>query len=283
MNERVRATCEQLAHAPRIARLRQPIDLQRFGRWGVDRAELKRLVAFGNDQGGPRLVAIKRCCDRLGIEFELIGRHGRPTRAPEEELGAADAVVAIGRCAIEGMAARRAVYVSGVVGTDGWLSHESYPAIEADGFSGRALPEDFDESRFQAALEGWSTALGQAGRDLAYRHHDGADHAGALVRLWTDLAQAERPAPPSEAAELARLARSQAALESRSGQFAIEARASRTEYERMLKKLDAMARELDALKATRRYRMAAGLARPLDAARRFRARFNGASGPGSHD
>ena len=44
-----------------------------------------------------------------------------------------------------------------------------------------------------------------------------------------------------------------------------------------------MLSELDALKATKRYRMAAGLARPLDAARRFRARFNGASGPGSHD
>jgi hypothetical protein len=283
MNDRVRRAVEVLGSVPEVIRLYQPIDLQRFGRTGAHRSRLTRLVLFGHDQGGRRLTTILACCERLGIEAELIGRHGRATQKPELELGAADAVVAIGRCAIEGMASRRAVYVSGVVGTDGWLTESNYEAIEGDGFSGRALPGDFSEGRFMADLAAWTPALGDAGRDLAYRHHDAADHAAELVRAWTRLANGRRPDPPTEAGELARLARAQAALESRAVEFGLEARSARNQYERMKAELLEAGEEINRLKATRRYKLAAGMARPLDAVRRWRDGRNGGGGSPPHD
>ena len=242
MNDRVAAHVRSLAVRPPQRRLRQPIDLQRFGRVGDRRNErVREVVVFGNDQGGEALRRIRRAVERHGARFRLIGRHGEVTATPDLELARADVVCAIGRCALEGMAARRAVYVTGPAGTDGWLTPESYEAIEADGFTGRATGRRLDEEELLASLESWSPALGDAGRELAYRHHDAASHARELVALWEELDPASPPSgTPLD--ELARVSRAQARAESRI--FELTGEVGRTLRER-----DAAHEELVSLRA----------------------------------
>ena len=232
MNGRIERWCRSLAHRPEIVRLHQPIDLERFGRLEARSPNHHKLVMFGNQQGGPLWRGVHRACHTAGFEAELLGRHGRLTMAPEAALAEADVVVGIGRCAVEGMAARRAVYVAGIAGTDGWITPESYGAIEADGFSGRATQAVFDEGRLVDDLARFSLRMGEQGRDLAYRYHDASAHAADVVALLERLGQGASTPAPAHGSELARLVRVQGQLESRAAVFAAQARAARAEAAR---------------------------------------------------
>jgi hypothetical protein len=229
------------------------------------------VVVFGNQQGGPAYEAIRRICSDLGLDVTLVGRHGQPTATPEAVLDNADVVVGIGRCAVEGMAARSAVYVSGIVGTDGWVTPDTYAALEADGFSGRATEAVFEPEQVAADLSQWNGAMGEQNGDLAYRHHDAAAHAQALIELWGSSAAAPAvPIGPEE--ELARSAREQLRLESRAWDFAMQARLARAEQERLEARIARMVSQEEAFRRTRRYRLAAAIVRPLDRARGLLAR-----------
>lgn len=266
LNDRIAAHCTALASRPELARLRQPVDLSRFGRLGRRRPRARRALVFGNHQGGAQYATITRCCAELGLEVELLGRHGRATSTPEADLAAGDLVIGLGRCIVEAMAARRAAYVLGVVGGDGWVTPESYRDLEADGFSGRATERVVNSDRLREELAAWSPEMGDHNRDLAYANHDATAHA---VRLVAALETGAPRATPAEdaAGELARMARVQSQLESRAIVFAAEARkASRLADEREAELQKAVA-QLEAFKATRRYRLAAAMARPLDALR----------------
>jgi hypothetical protein len=259
MNDRMSRFCDSLGYTPATVRLRQPVDLERFGRVRAGGPRPRRAVVFGNQFGGLLYDRIREGCERLGLEVGLLGRHGTITDDPALELARADVVIGIGRCAVEGMASQRAVYVCGVVGTDGWITPDTYPLIESDGFSGRATAEDFDPTRFHDDLRAWTPEMGEWNRDLVYRHHDAAGHAAELVDLWRRTAS-ERPSGPLD--ELARMARIQGQLESRV--VLVEAEAAASRFER-----DHLRAQLAFLKSTRRYRLAAGVARPVDALRRL--------------
>jgi hypothetical protein len=252
------------APGPEVVRLRQPVDVLRLSRVAPPRERLERLVVFGHVHAGEQLGRIGRVCERLGIELVRAGGRHNTTPGPERALADGDAVLGIGRCVIEAMAARRAAYVSGVVGTDGWVTPESYPALEADGFSGRASGGVLAEDRLEADLAAWTPELGEQGKDLAYAGHDAAAHARELIELWERLG-AHVGQPPDGAAELARLSRVAAAHQQRALESATEAAVQRS-------KAVALQQEIDALKATRRYRLAGALTRPLDGFRRLAGR-----------
>ena len=285
LNDRVAAHLAGLGHAPPVHRLRQPVDLARFGRL-ADRPgdRIRTVVAFGNVQGGEALRRLRNVVEGRGSALSVVGRQGEVSEDPDIELSRADVVAGIGRCALEGMAARRAVYVTGPVGTDGWITPKSYAAIEADGFSGRATQARLDEDDLRAALDDWSPELGDAGRELAYRHHDAADHARALVSRWSEM---EAPRQPVDAplGELARLTRAQAAAESRLFAVSAELRRASRERDELVDEADRLRTQLlelgdrfGELTATRRYRLAGALVKPLDLAREGRRRAGG-SGP----
>jgi hypothetical protein len=243
-----------------VVRLRQPVDVLRLSRVAPPRAEGGRIVVFGHDHAGEQLGRIGRVCERLGLELARAGGPRGTTPGPEAALTGADVAIGIGRCVIEAMAARRAAYVSGVVGTDGWVTPDTYAALEADGFSGRSTGGVLTEERLLADLSAWRPELGEQGKDLAFANHDAAAHARDLVELWRRIGvPGERP--PDAARELARLARVAAGQEQRALEAAREAAIQRAKAERLRA-------ELDALKATRRYRAAGALVRPLDLLRR---------------
>lgn len=264
MNDRVGRYLDGMATRPELVRLRQPVDLVRFSRWSQVRERPRRVLGFGNEHGGPRWRVVEDVCAELGLEVELVGRHGRVSAAPERDIAGADVVIGIGRCVLEAMACGKAAYVNGVVGGDGWVTPETYPALEADGFSGRAFDAQVDAARLRADLADWRPELGQRGKELAWLHHDATQHAVALVELWQRLGARSRTAP-SGGEELARLVRVQAQAENR----VIAHSADSADQRRRAKELEA---ELLALKATRRWRLAGALAAPLERLRALRNR-----------
>jgi hypothetical protein len=259
LNDRIAGALRAGAGDWDVVRLRQPIDLLRFSRYGTIPERPGRILAFGNDHAGEQLARIRRVGERLGLEVALVGKRGSTSPTPEIEIAEADVVIGIGRCVLEAMASRTAAYVSGVVGADGWVSPASYEALEADGFSGRATGMVLDEERLAADLAAWTPELAEQGKDLAFAHHDAGQHARELVELWRRLGASG--APPPDAAELERLARVAAQVEDRALSYAAEAAVQR-------RKGVALRKELDAVRATRRYRLAAALTAPLDRLRR---------------
>ena len=275
MNDRLARRTEGLARRLPVVRLRQPIDLQRFcfQTLKLEQRRRPRVLLLSNYTKGTRVRMIEEACATAGLEVRRVGVTSTPTRAPEHEIADAEIVLTLGRGALEAMACGRAAYVFGDAGGDGWVTPESYAALEADGFSGRALREAIGAERLASDLGEWREELGELGRDLACKHHGVEEHCLELVALVESLGD-ERPRGPTKAAELARLVRlewSQCvdtrlavaqtdAARTRVGELEAEVAAQRAAAEHA-------AAELERLLGSRRYRLGGLLARPLDALR----------------
>jgi hypothetical protein len=158
-------------------------------------------------------------CRKLGLEFDLVGRHGRVSESSEHEIGGADIVIGVGRSVVEAMAAGKPAYVYDIDGGDGWVNPQTYAALEADGFAGTATDDVIDSARLERDLAAFEPAMGELNRDLVRRHHDAERHAVELAKLVERTAPASPP-PATALAELARLARA----ERRAEEFATEMR-----------------------------------------------------------
>jgi hypothetical protein len=282
LNDRLLETAQR-ARLPRVVRLTQPVDLARFrGRRESPRRPLQ-LLSLSNHARGARERMIDQACAELGYTVVRRGAGSTATANPEHTIAGADIVISLGRGAVESMAAGRAVYVLGPIGGDGWVTPDSYPALERDGFSGRATGLIVGHAQLTADLARFNEEMGELTRDLAWTHHDAERHAAALIDLLGDLGAP--PRPPTAANELARLIRlewhqfclAQLAQTEHEGLRAqldrsrlalndVESELVESERKRQLaeQQLQGTQKQLAALKATRRYRLAAGLARPLD-------------------
>lgn len=280
LNDRVgRMVNARAWHAP-LHRLHQPITLSRFRDLGPPRTEARVALISSNYVAGVRAEMIERACRGAGFEVRLLGTHN-PSPFPEAAIADADVVIGLGRSVLEGLAAGRAGFVYGALGADGWITPERYAAMEADGFAGMSRPEViFDEDALTAELSAWRSDLGELGRDLASAHHSGREHAVAILSLAGQYAgsPALEPTLLAEIGRLIRLewardrevinsqlhtARLRAALEEREARLA----ALGADAQTLREELHASYVRYDGLKATRRYRLAARLARPLDRAR----------------
>jgi len=202
MNEHVRQRVEAMAIVPRVVRLRQPIETKVFRPRAPLPDSPHRLLAFGNAMPEERVAAIRAACDEAGVAFERAGSSSSPTDDAARMIAGADIIVGYGRCALEGMACGRAVFVYDAAGGDGWVTAENYGLLEAGGFSGRSHlaapgPADVDLSRY-------SPDMGLVNRDLAVRHHRASIHAEELVGVLRE-ASAPPETPPTPLTEMSRL------------------------------------------------------------------------------
>ena len=286
LNDRVGAWVRAQAAHPPLTRLRQPIDTWRFGVARVPRRRPRHVLVTSNYVSGARAELLQRTCAECGLDVTWIGTTSEPTSSPEAALAGADIVIGLGRSVIEAMAAGCAAYVYGIFGGDGWVTAESYPALEADGFAGQSSAELIDASRLAADLNSWDPGMGETNRDLAAAHHTVRTHVVELVTLARELRRGRRlesdpPTTPSAADELARLVRLEWQMYGRALASAREAEKMRGERERYrvdaelaaarAAELELVAREAQerfaALVATRRYRFGRRVAAPLDWAR----------------
>jgi hypothetical protein len=283
-SERVWARIAALAAGHRVHRLRQPIDTERFVPAGALADSPRIALLLGNYLRGDRLTAITSALEAHGLEVRSAGRRGQPTCSPERAIWDADIVVAKGRAALEGMACGKAVFVYDQFGGDGWVTTDSYAAMEADNFAGVSGPPIATSTQLAAELDGYSTTMGTINRELALSHHGARAHAHELCALLDGLdAPADlRQAPLLELSRLAgvqwrtelralSLEEASRAAHGEAQRANVERDALRSEHARLVADNRELADELDrmrALCATRRVRTGLGLGALADAARR---------------
>jgi hypothetical protein len=170
------------------------------------------------------------------------------------------------------MACGRAVYVFDMFGGDGWVTPDVYAAMEADNFAGQATDRVIGTAELERDLVDYDPAMGEVNRDLVVQHHRARDHVVELLAaLATEPAQERPPAPIRELSRLTalqwaweRFARegtmAQSALRGRleaSELRRAEAERARDEALRQAGEATAIRAELDGLKASRAWRLAA--------------------------
>jgi hypothetical protein len=205
LNDRVGERMRSFATGVEVVRLRQPIDTQRFTPRGVLPEMPRRALLLSNNPSGDRIAMLESACHSVGIELQQVGGAAGQTDDPRPQLAAAEIVIGYGRSVLEGMACGRAAYVYDWKGGDGWVTAESYPAIEADGFAG-VSDQVVDGERLAQDLRRYSASMGPVNRDLVYAQHRANLHAQKLVELMRGIAAPqERPQAPLQ--EMARLVR----------------------------------------------------------------------------
>ncbi len=279
------------AGAGEVVRLRQPVDLRRFGGRAAPAPRPARALLLGNYHGGgvSRAQLIRDAWSPAGVTWEQVG-HPSPQLDVADAMRDVDVVVGYGRSIVEAMACGRPAYVFDHAGCDGWVTPESYERIEAAGFSGLSAQMPPDAARLRADLDAYRPELGRLGFDLVRRHHDARAHAAELVALLRRIAPEPAPAERSALRALALLAEAQLRAEVARDHHSLESRqwfrraqelndelaAQREEAARSAEalRLRAAAAEarVDALRGTKRFRLAQALARPAELARRARSR-----------
>ncbi|HEY7256632.1 MAG TPA: hypothetical protein VH476_08095 [Solirubrobacterales bacterium] len=266
-NDRIAGHAAALASQPRVVRMHQPIDLERFRPRGARTGRARTVLTLSNYLGGEQLAVLEDACRDLGLELVRLGASGSPTIDPREAMARADIVIGYGRSVLEGMAMGCAGYVWDYGGGDGWVTAESYPLFEGDGFAGSATETVIDADRLRADLAGYRPELGTLGYDLVRFNHSAATHSEELVGL---LGEADPPAAEDAFEERARLVR----LEARA---AIRVDGMEAENRRMGEDLATMVADRDEARAllgqimnSRSWRLAAPLRRAAALLRRQR-------------
>src|SRR5947209_4885925 len=209
MNDRVEARARALAVEAEVVRLRQPVDIEQFRFRGPGRDRPAVALMLGNYLRGERLAVLVEALDELGIRGRQLGRHGTEMTAdPGPAIADADMVIGYGRSVLEAMSCGRPAYVFDHIGADGWVTPDTYEALERDGFAGMAFDRRLDGAELRRDLATYEPALGLAGAELVWSRHSSFEHARSLVPLFDRAAATEVPRAKI-AREFARVVRSQ--------------------------------------------------------------------------
>ena len=196
----------------RVLRLRQPIDVERLMPRGAPRERPRRALLLGNHLCGEGRDILVEAWSAMGIEVVQLGLPTTVTLHPEEDIARADIVVGKGRAILDAMSCGRPAYVYDAFGTDGWVTPETYPLMEADAFAGQALPRVADRELLRRDLSQYDRRMGQANREIITKHHQARMHADQIALLCKELVP-NAPANTTPNRELARLIRSKSRAE----------------------------------------------------------------------
>jgi hypothetical protein len=230
MSDRIGERAASLAGQPEVVRLRQPIDLQRFKPRGPSRPRARRVLVFSNYLEDDRMAMLAKACDDLGLELMTMGIRANASVTPQDVIAEADIVVGYGRSVLEGMVMGKAAYVWDRAGGDGWVTPESYPALEADGFSGGATHAIIDADRLRADFATYRPELGTLGYDIVRDNHSAVRHTEALMEL---LGRAAPPAADPVNETLGILVRCESRAADDANQFEYQLRVRAEEVERL--------------------------------------------------
>jgi hypothetical protein len=249
-------------------RLRQPIDIERFYQQGPPRERPAEVLLLGNYLRGQRRAVVTGVCEELGLRCTQLGRDSQMSPEPVAAIGRADIVIGYGRSILEAMACGRAAYVLDHLGADGWVTADSYPAMERDGFTGMQSGRHPTPEELRADLLRYDAGMGLVNESLVVSHHSSFVHARELSELLTSVAAGARQKLDS-GRELARLARMQWHADWRFHELERDVQAMRAQLrEQELRTREAEQRAAD-LASTLRWRVAQRIMAPLD---RLRAR-----------
>ena len=202
LNDRVARRLPAFAADHEVVRMRQPIDTERFLAAGPLPEVPRRALLLRNNIVADRQAMLEEACRAVGLDLIRMGGVGRQIEDPRQALAEADIVIGYGRGILEAMACGRAAFIYDWAGGRGWVTADSYPAAEANGFGGRIDPV-FDTAGLTAALARYDRTMGAVNHDLVMANHRANVHVQELVETFRRLA----PPPKRAAAPLADMAR----------------------------------------------------------------------------
>lgn len=206
LNDRVADRMCRYAIETEVLRLRQPIDTERFTPRGALPDVPRTALLLSNTPNADRVAMLESACAAAEVDLTRLGGAAGQTADVRFALAAADIVIGYGRSILEAMACGRAAYVYDWNGGDGWVTKESYPVIEADGFAGRSGRRVIDLAGLSEDLRRYSPSMGPVNHDLVVAHHRASAHVGQLIELLERLAK-PGPRPRAPLQEMARLVR----------------------------------------------------------------------------
>ncbi|HEU4598536.1 MAG TPA: hypothetical protein VFS26_02200 [Solirubrobacterales bacterium] len=206
LSDRVADRLRALAVPPRVVRLRQPIDTERFVPGAPLPERPRRALLLSNNPVGDRLAMLESACAETGVELARVGGDAGQAGDPRSQLVDADVVIGYGRSILEAMACGRAAYVYDRHGCDGWVTADSYAEIEAGGFGGRTGRTIADREALAADLARFDPEMGPVNHDIVAAHHRANVHAQELVELLEGAGR-EAPVTHGPLEEMARLVR----------------------------------------------------------------------------
>jgi hypothetical protein len=206
LNDRVAERMRSYATGVEVVRLRQPIDTDRFAPRGALPEAPRGALLLSNTPSEDRLEMLEAACAEAGLTLSRLGGLAGRATDVRPALAAAEIVIGYGRSILEAMSFGRAAYVYDWKGGDGWITPESYPAIEADGIAGGAGVATVDIANLASDLRRYSASMGPVNHDLVVTHHRAGAHAQELVKLFERLAEPP-PRPREPLQEMARLVR----------------------------------------------------------------------------
>ena len=196
---------------PRVERMLNAVDLERFRPRGPLPAMPQRAAVFSNyATEETHLPAIVAACGRIGLSLDVIGSGaGQGATHPEGLLPRYDLVFAKARCAIEAMAVGTAVVLCDYPGLGELVTARNFATLRAMNFGAgvltrRPTPEGVLEeiARYDAADAAAVSALIRSEAGLG-------DAARGWVALYEDILRERQPSPDTrqERARLATVAR----------------------------------------------------------------------------
>jgi hypothetical protein len=276
-----------------VHRLHQPVDTDRYRLSLPGPEQPQRVLILSHYILGAFRDDLVRVCEDAGLEWRQVGQYGETLTDPTPAINDADIVIGQGRSVLDAMACGRAAWVYGPIAGDGWVTELTYPALEADGFRGRATEAIHDAGTFERCLKEYDPAMGLTNRKLITLHHSAYEHAIGLVEILDAAPAGRRVDAPLR--ELARTIRTQfdaqAATElvTREGnerlhrarldhQTALaDARTAHEEHGALLEENARLTREIAALRGqhqlvtgSRRWQLTSRALRPLEILRQFR-------------
>ncbi len=251
-----RARASVLGDQVPIHRLTQPITLGTADRHRVGiRARPTRALAMSRNLS-TRIGPLHEACAATGISLQAFGRDDE-LEHPELEMVRTDVVIGSGRTILEALAVGRAAFVYDETGCAGYVTPDSYPSLEACGFTPDAGEPVMD---LAAQLRRYDQSLGTVGRELAVRHHAVAHHAAALVEIYRSTPEPDRPpAPPEVLRRLAVLAQRAFDAENRARSTMWQMARAEQELQDLEDRLDVVQTELHRVWATASWRATAPL------------------------
>jgi hypothetical protein len=177
-----------------LLRLRVPIDTDRLVPDGAIRARPRRAMVLGNYPD--RVRAVGEAWERRGLKVAYVGGP-RARFDVAQALHGVDIVVAKSRAALDAMACGRAVYVYDTFGGDGWVTPETYPAMEADHFAGQATDRVIGVRELERDLADYHIGMGTVNRDLVLQHHGARDHTIEFVIAVAAAVERKRGVTPA--------------------------------------------------------------------------------------
>lgn len=180
------------------------VDLERFAPRAALPGRPRRALLFSNYANNRNFSRIvRRSCDRLGIELDVVGGGaGNATRFPEKILPGYDLVFAKARAAIEAMAVGNAVVICDRPGCGPMVDVGNFDQLRPLNFGFRTMTREITVANLTEQIERYDAQQAAA---VCRTLREQADLKGAvdeIVRIYEEVVSEYRQYRPDRLAEL---------------------------------------------------------------------------------